>query len=67
MKKHLSDAIDCLIDSWGGDTPPEAFWVMTHLVKYINAAYNQSFDDLDGEEMTEENRKKLDRISEFLS
>ena len=65
-KEHLAEAICTLIHSWGGDTPPEAFWVLTELIKFINKEYGQNFEDLDSEEMTEKEDEKLEKVLEYL-
>lgn len=65
-KKHLADAIDSLIGAWGGDTPPEAFWVLTDLIKFINKEYGTNFKDMTSEEMSEVNEIRLEVITEWL-
>jgi hypothetical protein len=65
-KKYLANAIETLTMSWGGDTTPEAYWVLTDLIKYINSEYNQKFAQLKGEALTKENALKLEKILTFL-
>ena len=65
-KEHLAKAIESLLYSWGGDTPPEAFWVLSDIIKFVNNEYQQSFEDLDAEEMTEENEAKVETLLTFL-
>ena len=64
QKKYLAEAIETLIYAWGSDTPPEAFWALKDIVKYINATYATNLecpaeDDPNLEE-------KINKIVEFL-
>lgn len=33
-------AMNTMLHSWGGDTPPEALWALTEFVEWINSEYN---------------------------
>lgn len=39
-KKLLIKAISTLENSWGGDTPPEAYWAYSTLVKFLNYEFD---------------------------
>jgi hypothetical protein len=66
-KQKLAGVIESLMWSWGGDTPPEAFWVLQDLVDFINAEYNQQLVAPTEEEYgTEMFNTKLEAITNFL-
>jgi prophage DNA circulation protein len=39
-KKLLIRAISTLEASWGGDTPPEAYWAFTELANFLNKEFD---------------------------
>jgi hypothetical protein len=66
-KQKLAEAIETLMFSWGGDTPPEAFWVLQELVDFINAEYNQQLVAPTEEDYgTEMFNTKFEAITSFL-
>jgi hypothetical protein len=66
-KQKLVTVVNTLMWSWGGDTPPEAFWALEKLVDFINAEYNQQLVAPTEEEYeTEAFDIKLEAITDFL-
>jgi len=37
-------AISTMLHSWGGDTPPEAYWTLTELIEWYEAEYGVQLD-----------------------
>lgn len=64
--KLLAKALMTMMESWGGDTPPECYWAMSEMIKFINKETGSKFKDLDGDEPSEGNSKKLEKLMEFL-
>lgn len=38
--EQFIEALNTMLFSWGGDTPPEALWAMTEFVKWLNKEYD---------------------------
>jgi len=38
--EHLTEAISGLMYNWGGDAPPEAYWVLEDIVNFLNEEYD---------------------------
>ena len=63
----LDEFLTTLMSSWGGDAPPEAFWVMTDFVNWVNEAFNQDFSLPAVEEYTDEYEDEIQEIIKGLT
>lgn len=44
-KKLFVEAISTLLYSWGGDTPPEAYWAVNELLDWLKAEHGVHFGE----------------------
>ncbi len=65
MKKpgYFFIALDTMLNSWGGDTPPEALWAFKEFVEWANQEYGLDIEPFGEQEFIDETFE--DKYNEF--